>query len=206
MRKLSLFISILCLMVFITGCGKDANLDSNNSNSTSSNQEDVQPLSSTTSYKVKFSNFEFEIPDDLLYETYSDSLVVGNREETWIMELYIADGNYEQLKSNRSMLQSYFKQNGVDSTAAEVKNISGREFITLEFDDGTEKFIGAYSKLNSMKMAWLAIYAKSNDFDYSIFDKITPILNSAVYNESMNNIEDSKKFDFNIDEIAQFGK
>ena len=57
-----------------------------------------------------------------------------------------------------------------------------------------------------MKMAWLAIYAKSNDFDYSIFDKITPILNSAVYNESMNNIEDSKKFDFNIDEIAQFGK
>lgn len=57
----------------------------------------VPTPSSTSTYKVKYANFTFNIPDNMLYQVTDSELMLGDEDETWVAELVIIGSN---IKSN----------------------------------------------------------------------------------------------------------
>ena len=165
------------------------------------------PSSEATSfYKVNFKDFTFKIPDNLVYDVSESELLLGDEDGTWIVELSVGDGNFSLVKSNKANLQSYFQQNGFTSKPAELKNISGSEFVTLEMAESGTNMLAAYAKLNSMKIAWMITYNQDNDYDYDILGKMASIVSTATYNDASSSIAPEKKFNFNMDEISEFAQ
>ena len=184
-------------------------LSGNKETKKSSGDVPVAPISSpaaTSFYKVNFKDFTFKIPDNLIYEISLDSLLVMDEDDTWMAEISIGDGNFSQLKTNKSSLQGYFQQSGYNAKPAEIKNISGSEFITLEMERAGTNILAAYVKLNSMKISWIVAYTRDNDFDYDVLEKMVPIVSTASYNDVSTSIAAEKKFDFNMDEISSFAR
>lgn len=179
------------------------NNGSSNSNNNSNNNNSGETIVPASSYKVKFSNFTFSIPDNMIYEVETNALYISDQDETWVVQLYIGDGNFSQIKSNSSSLQSYFMQNGIQAKPAEEKVINGNEYVTIELIEDDINMVGAYAKLNSNKFAWLLAYNQDNEIDYSIIEKIAPILTSGVYENSSYNIS-GKDFKYNINELFKF--
>ena len=166
----------------------------------------VTPTTSTSSYKVNFEGFTLSIPDNMMYEEADGELLIGDEDETWVVEFLIGDGNYNQLKNNKGQLQSYFQQNGFTAKPAEVKSLGGTEFITIEMAKDGVNFVGAYAKLNSMKVAWAVAYNQDNTYDSNILSKIAPIISSATYSDTSNSIAANPNIKFNKDEISKFAQ
>lgn len=153
----------------------------------------VPTPSSTSTYKVKYANFTFNIPDNMLYQVTDSELMLGDEDETWVAELVISDGSFNKLKSNMGQLQGLFNQNGFDAKPAELKNIGISEFITLEMLNGGINYLSAYTKMNSMKLAWIVYHNAENTVDYDALTKINDIITTATYSEQSTNITDSSK-------------
>ena len=160
------------------------------------------PISSQSYYKVNFQNFTFNIPDDIVYEIDTDELVISDEAGTWMSEIFVMQGSFDKIKSNKSTLQSYFQQAGFTAKAAELKNISGTEFVTVELSASGISGIGAYTKLNSMYSLWTVSYNQDNDYDYDILKNIAKISSNATYNNISDSIKSERKFNLNIDEIT----
>ena len=160
----------------------------------------------TNYYKVNYKDFTFKIPENMIYSINGEQLTLGDEDGKWMAYLNIVDGSFNQVKSNKSMLQNYFQQNGYSSTAAELKNVNGVEFITLELSNGGESVIAAYTKLNSMKVAYFVVFNQNYTIDYNLLKELAPIVSTAVYSDSTFNMEIPNKFKFNIKEISEFAK
>lgn len=161
----------------------------------------VPTPSSTSTYKVKYANFTFNIPDNMLYQVTDSELMLGDEDETWVAELVISDGSFNKLKSNMGQLQGLFNQNGFDAKPAELKNIGTSEFITLEMLNGGINYLSAYTKMNSMKLAWIVYHNAENTVDYDALTKINDIITTATYSEQSTNITDSSKINLDNDTI-----
>lgn len=153
----------------------------------------VPTPSSTSTYKVKYANFTFNIPDNMVYQVTDSELMLGDEDETWVAELVISDGSFNKLKSNMGQLQGLFNQNGFDAKPAELKNIGTSEFITLEMLNGGINYLSAYTKINSMKLAWIVYHNAENTVDYDALTKINDIITTATYSEQSTNITGSSK-------------
>lgn len=153
----------------------------------------VPTPSSTSTYKVKYANFTFNIPDNMVYQVTDSELMLGDEDETWVAELVISDGSFNKLKSNMGQLQGLFNQNGFDAKPAELKNIGASEFITLEMLNGGINYLSAYTKMNSMKLAWIVYHNAENTVDYDALTKINDIITTATYSEQSTNITGSSK-------------
>lgn len=177
--------------------GSEVNNGSGNNNGSGSNNggsNTVAPTpSSTSTYKVKYADFTFNIPDNMLYQVTDSELMLGDEDETWVVELMISDGNFNKLKSNIGQLQGLFNQNGFDAKPAELKNIGTSEFITMEMLNGGINYLAAYTKMNSMKLAWIVYHNAENTVDYNVLTKINDIIATATYSEQSTNITDSSK-------------
>lgn len=166
----------------------------NGSGSNNGGSNTVAPTpSSTSTYKVKYADFTFNIPDNMLYQVTDSELMLGDEDETWVVELMISDGNFNKLKSNIGQLQGLFNQNGFDAKPAELKNIGTSEFITMEMLNGGINYLSAYTKMNSMKLAWIVYHNAENTVDYNVLTKINDIIATATYSEQSTNITDSSK-------------
>lgn len=153
----------------------------------------VPTPSSTSTYKIKYANFTFNIPDNMVYQVTDSELMLGDEDETWVAELVISDGSFNKLKSNMGQLQGLFNQNGFDAKPAELKNIGASEFITLEMLNGGINYLSAYTKMNSMKLAWIVYHNAENTVDYDALTKINDIITTATYSEQSTNITGSSK-------------
>ena len=153
----------------------------------------VPTPSSASTYKVKYANFTFNIPDNMVYQVTDSELMLGDEDETWVAELVISDGSFNKLKSNMGQLQGLFNQNGFDAKPAELKNIGTSEFITLEMLNGGINYLSAYTKMNSMKLAWIVYHNAENTVDYDALTKINDIITTATYSEQSTNITGSSK-------------
>ena len=198
-------LAIVLVPKFLNG-GNNGNSGNNSGSGTvNTGGNTVTPTSSST-YKVNYGGFTFKIPDNMMYEVSGDELMLGDEDGTWVVELMIADGSFNQIKNNKSMLQSYFQQNGFTSKPAEVKSLGGSEFVTLEMAKSGVNFVGAYAKLNSMKTAWMIAYNQDNSYDYDILKNMASIISTATYNDASNSIATTPKFNFNINELSEFAQ
>lgn len=152
---------------------------------------------SNSTYKVNFKGFTLSIPDNLVYEEQDGTLMIGNEAGTWAAVLELEQGSFAQLKANKSQLQSLMQQSGYTASIASEKTLKGVDFITLEISASGQKAIAALAKANSMYFFGVTAYNQNNEYDYSLLEKVAPILSSAQYNNSTNNIQASTKIDMN---------
>ena len=67
------------------------------------NSENASSITSKSTYKVSYGGFTFKIPDNLMYEISNDELIIGDEDGTWMVELMIVDGSFNQIKNNKSI-------------------------------------------------------------------------------------------------------
>lgn len=150
---------------------------------------------SNSSYTVKFNGFTFKIPTNLVYETQSDSIILGDEDGTWAACIEVCKGYYSKVLSNKGELQGRYQSIGYTSSAAVEKTIGGMSFITLELSkDGTNSLFGI-TKANSMNLFGVTAYNIDNEYDYTLLEKISSILSTAEYNDDTNNISIFEKPD-----------
>lgn len=187
--------------------GSEVNNGSGNNNGSGSNNSGsntVAPTPSNTSaYKVKYEDFTFNIPDNMLYEVESYALKIGNEEQTWVAELAMYERNFENLKGTINQIQGKLQNSGMEASAAELKKIGNSEFITVETAESGSNFLVAYGKLNSMYVVTIMIYNEDNTYDYDALNKVANITSNATYNQASNSIADSSKFNFNFGELIK---
>ena len=141
----------------------------------------------TSSYKVSYAGFKLYIPDNLMYEMdYTNNAInIGDTESTWMAQLGIRQGSFQQLKQNKNALTTYLTTALAAYEAkvsnAEIETIDGVEFILLECNlSGMNEIIG-YTELNSMNTAYFEILNENNDFDRNVIKNLIPIISSAEY-------------------------
>lgn len=150
---------------------------------------------SKSTYNVKFKGFTFSIPDNLIYEEDNGVLMIGDELGTWAAQIELEQGSFAQLQANKSQLQSVMQQSGFTSSIAQEKTIGGVNFITLEISASGTNAIAALAKANSMYFIGVTAYNQDNDFDYSLLEKIAPVVSSASYTGETTNMESNTKLD-----------
>ena len=176
----------LIFMVYLLTSKKPLNSNSSNENSNSS--VTVTPISSTT--KVKYSGFVFEVPDDYLYEIESNGFVITD-DKTWAANIKVGTGSYDKIKLNKSQLKKAAENYGYQSTEAIVKDYNGFELVTFEISNNGAVHIFAYGKASSTKYFAIEAITRTNQADYTILDKIAPILKGAKYEGETQSIDSS---------------
>jgi hypothetical protein len=153
-----------------------------------------------TGYKVNYSDYTFTIPEDYQYEITTDTLMITDESESWVAEIGVIDGAYVNLKTNADRVKTNLENGGFVSKDAVEKTFGGKTFLTFEVSNGGTNGIIAYTKASATSLFGLATYNVDNIVDYSIFDKIVPILSNSVYNNGGTNIGTSK---FNSDLLKE---
>jgi len=173
--------------------------------SATDNDNDSEIVAQTSStYKVNFNNFTFDIPDNFVYEISADSLSVGDEAGTWVAYIGVKEGNYTQVVNKKSQLQALYQKAGYTSSAAIEQKINGASYVTIELLSSGQKAILAFTKANSMYIFGATIYNVSNSYDYSVLETISTILASSKYNEATTNITAFTQPNLNIiSEIAK---
>lgn len=187
----------IIVAVSVFGSNKSNNSGPNNGGSSVVNN-------SNSNYTVKFNGFTFKIPTNLVYETKSDAILLGDEGDTWAAAIEVIEGSYSQILSKKSQLQGVYQSSGYTSSAAVEKTIGGMPFITLEVSkDGTNSLLGL-TKANSMNLFGITIYNMENGYDYKVLEKLSSILSSAEYSGATNNISAFEKPD--TSKIAELAK
>lgn len=178
--------------IIIVGMLSGDNATSNGG--TSSNGGSPSQVSKST-YNVKFKGFTFKIPTNLVYETATDSIILGDEKGTWATYIEVIEGSYSQMLANKSKLQGVYQQMGYTSSAAVEKTIGGMSFITLEISmSGTNALLGL-AKANPMNLFGITAYNIDNEYDYKLLETVSSILNTAEYTGETNNMSVFEKVD-----------
>lgn len=192
-------VAIVGIIVAISAFGGNK---SNNSGTNNGGPSVVN--NSNSSYTVKFNGFTFKIPTNLVYETQSDAVLLGDEEGTWAAYIEVIEGSYSQMLSKKSQLQSVYQSMGYTSSAAVEKTIGGMPFITLEISkSGTNALLGL-AKANSMNLFGITAYNVENEYDYKLLETVSSILSTAEYSGATNNMSIFEKPDMSgIAELAK---
>ena len=175
---------VVVLVVFVIIGLTSSKMYSNNKKSNDNNS-----VSQKNYYKVNFKNFQFSIPDDLVYEVQNDYLLIGDAEGTWVADLELGQGSFSQIKAKKNQLATLLKQSGFKSSSDVIeKTINGLDYVLMEGSMSGQNLIVGYTKINSMYFAAVSAYNLDNEFDYSILEKVSTIINSASYSESTSNM------------------
>lgn len=177
--------------------GKKSGAGTNNGGSSATNN-------SNSSYTVKFNGFTFKIPTNLVYETQTDAILLGDEEGTWVTYIEVMEGSYSQVLSKKNQLQGLYQSMGYTSSAAVEKTISGMPFITLELSKGGTNALLGIAKANSMNMFGITAYNMDNEYDYKLLETVSSILSSAEYSGATNNMSVFEKP--NMNGIAELAK
>ena len=158
----------------------------------------------SSSYTVKFNGFTFKVPTNLVYETQTDALLIGDEDGTWTVSIEVIDGSYSQMLSNKNQLQTMFQSTGYTASVPVEKTIKGMSFITLELSKSSSNVLLGLTRANSMNLFGISAYNIDNEYDYKLLEKISTILSSAEYSGSTNNISIFEKPDMSgIGELAK---
>lgn len=172
--------------------------DNNSNNSTSDNNTSTpSQVTNTSTYKVYSGGFTFNIPDNLIYKDAGNSLLIGDAEGTWAVQLQVQEASYSQIKSKMSQLQPALQQSGIEATAFEEKSFGGVNYITSEVGASGQYGILAMAELNSMNIAYIMVMTINNDFDYSALEIIAPVISSATMDSATANMAPISGFDIN---------
>lgn len=184
--------------------GTNDNTNNQTTNTENNNNSNNNVTSTSNTYKANYNGFTFSIPDDLIYEIDYDELLLTDESNTWLAEIAIGEGSFSQLQANKIYLQTQLQSSGGTFTPAVEKTYRGVNFITLEGSLSGTNAIFAFARANSMYYMVIVVYNISNTYDYSILEKVAPVISSANYNGYTTNIEN--KIKVNLDSISELAK
>lgn len=168
----------------------------NDNKSGSNNNSSV--ANNNSSYTVKFNEFTFKIPTNLVYETQTNFISLGNEEGTWAAHIEVIEGTYSKMLSNKNQLQSLFQEKGFTASAAEEKTIGRMPFITLELSKGGINALIGYAKATSTNLFGVTLYNMDNEYDYKTLKEVSNVLSSAEYTGEANNMSTFEKIDMSV--------
>ncbi|MBE6153842.1 MAG: zinc ribbon domain-containing protein [Firmicutes bacterium] len=190
---------VVAILIFALG-GNDNNAGGNYGGT----NDGGTTINNKSTYTVNFKGFTFKIPTDLVYETQSDAILLGDEDGTWASYIEVIEGSYNQLLSNKNQLQGIYQQQGFTSSAAATKTVGGLDFITLEISKGGQNALLGLAKANSMNVFGITAYTQANDFDYDLLETVSSILKTAEFNNATNNMSGFEKVDMSgISGLAQ---
>ena len=197
-----ILIVVLAIFAIMKFTGK--NNDSINNNPGTNENTTGIPTNNTSSYKVAYGKFTFTIPDTMEYEVKNDNLLIGDLDGTWYIELQITNGSYNTLRDQRYSLTNLYSNSGIVVGTPELKTTSGQEYITMEMSSvsSNEKVLGIFTQIDPSNIGVIIGVTQNMDIDYSILDKITPIIKSATYNNGTSSMEVTNEFNVDIDKIT----
>jgi len=190
-----IIIGVIAAVVILVGILAFTMLSNKNGDS-SNDGNGVAQNNSTSTYKVNFKGFEFKIPTNLVYETESNAIVLGDEDGTWAAAIEVVDGAYSQILKNKSQLQSVYTKQGYKASSAVEKTYGGMNFITLELTASGQNLLLGITKANSMSMFGITAYNVANEFDYNLLTTLSKILKNSEYTGKTNNMAVNKKVDF----------
>lgn len=172
----------------------DDNTITNNTigNTTTNNKPNNKKPTST--YTVNLGEFELYVPDHLVYQvdTTSNSMMLGNEDDTWIVQFAVYTLPYDLLKQTGDMLKSTAEQQFADSNTTisdpYIETIDGVEYIIIEVTDGDETMLIAYTQLNSTYSAMIMV-SSEDDLGKEALKEISPIFSTANYVGEASHIE-----------------
>lgn len=191
-------IGVVVVLVVTKNNGNNINPSGNNGSNIP-----ATPTDNPTNYEVTVGDFTFSIPNNLQYEeVYQDGdeeLLVGDLAGTWIAKIFVAEGNYDVIKSKRSELQQVFVDLGYVASPAQVNTYGGYEVITVEVTAAGTKELVVYSKANNQHYFGVDLFTNDNSIDYTLLNTLAPILKNAKYKSNTSNME--MKSDINLGEV-----
>ena len=130
--------------------------------------------------KVNSEEFEFEIPDNLVYYSNDQGLTIKDKDNTWSANIGQINESYASYTNN--VLEKF-------SNTFDVSNFKRDMYNSLEFTSfeatnpySNTKYIVAYAKADNNYC--FEIYVNdlvNNSFNYDVLSIIAPIIDSAVY-------------------------
>ena len=148
--------------------------------------------------EVKLAGFTYKIPQEYSYEKDSDYVSITDKDESWIIQLGSTKSSYDILKSNKTLLQTTFKNDGIIASVPKIKTIKDKEYLTIELNENNNKSLVAYSKFNSMYLNIVLVRNTNNDYDYDKLEIANKIINNSTFNDEELNVETDS---FNLDDI-----
>lgn len=159
-----------------------------NINSNSNINTNTNVVYDSSSFAVKFKGFTFRIPNNIVYETRDDSILLQDSSGTWATYIEILDGSYDVVQTQKSELQAIYQNQGFTSNNLTEKNIDGINFITLEVSKSGNNALLGISGGDATHFFGTTVYDIENKFDYDILKTISKVLSSAVYSGDSNSI------------------
>ena len=120
--------------------------------------------------------------------------------------MMLMNSDFNSLKANRYKIPSALAEQGMTASTPEVKTIGGHDYITLETYKSGERCIVAFTAVNSSNTALIVAANQDYEIDYSILQKITPIITSATYENSTSNMESPNEFNIDINSITELAQ
>ncbi|MEG2351104.1 MAG: hypothetical protein RSB54_00275, partial [Bacilli bacterium] len=139
--------------------------------------------------KVGFNGFTFAIPVNYVYEVKGETLIIGDEEDTWVIQLRIFDGSYNQLVKNKSTLKPKLEKEGVTVSEAVIKSLGSTNWLTIEASMSGENVIIGYMKATASKVFAAISVNSSNDFNYESLKTVGKFLSTAEYSDTINNFK-----------------
>lgn len=197
-----ILIVIVVLLVVVFGLlGKDDgngknNVGTNAGNNSGGNNSGL--VNNTSTYQVNFKNFVFNIPTEMVHKFEGDSLVLGDKEGTWLTYVEIGEATYNQMLAKKSQLPSLYRQQGYTASTVNERTLSGKEFMTMEVSKSSYNMLLGITKANNRYVFITSTANAYNEFDYNILSDISKILGNATYNSSSNSINAFEKIETDI--------
>lgn len=189
---LAILVAIIFVIYSVTSAlnkNNDTNIDNPGTSTSIDNNSGVTPVSNnkSSSYKVNFNGFKLYIPDNLMYEMdyTNDAIVIGDADQTWVAQLLIKQGSFQQIKKNKNQLNSLLTEEfggyNAKVSNAVIETVGGVEYVLLESEvSGTSMIVG-YAGLNSMYTACFTLMNEDNDFNRDMLKDLSKIISNAEY-------------------------
>lgn len=190
---LIILIGVLVLVKNNISKEKKTNIDNSSMNS-----------NNTTVYRISYGGFTFSIPEDLIYETKNNVLLIADVRGSWVAQLEIQPGSYSKLRTNKNKLPGVIEKYGYISKAVNEKKAANQEYIVLEVDANGSNQLIALANIHPNYFAGITILSQNQEFDYSILEKLSPVISTATYSDTNASIDFSSGL--NMYEFTELAK
>jgi len=151
---------------------------------------------------IDYSGYKFQKVAGYSYQIDSGSLLVTD-ETTFATALIVENVSWSQVREallDQATVSSLLSQSGFDSvTNPKVENYGGKEFVTYEVGQGTEKGIYYFTDLDGTYMSEGFVINPNYTVDYSTMNNVATVFNGVSANTYANSFgvtNNSKGFDY----------
>lgn len=187
-----LTIVLVVIIVLLVGVVGYFLLNKNNTPTPSGDNENNNPATPTTTkvqtYKINYSGYTFEIPNNYTYKTTTDGFTIVDDAETVAGFGSIVDGSYSVLKSRHAAFKTRLAT-AYTITNDGYKTYDGREYMVFEVVSNGQNVILALTKLDEVKTLSLSIANVNNTIDYKDLETFHSMVKTVKYTGAANSIK-----------------